>query len=92
MEYFSNFAPIVLCSKLFEIGEKLLKNPVSFLQLTKKAQKAIFWSEIHFFSLTYFDSLANIPNLLGHPVGLKIAWKNIVNDVIREICIFRIDH
>ena len=31
------------------IGEKLLKIPFSFLQFTKKAQKAILWSRIHFF-------------------------------------------
>ena len=28
---------------------KLLKNPLSFLQFTRKAQKAIFWSKMHFF-------------------------------------------
>ena len=30
-------------------GEKLLKKAFSFLQFTKKAQKAILWSRIHFF-------------------------------------------
>ena len=53
MDFFSNFSPIILCSnlcsKLFENGEKMLKNPFSFLQFTKKAQKAILWSRIHFF-------------------------------------------
>ena len=53
MEFSSNFSPIVLCSnlfsRLFEIGEKMLKNPFSFLQFTKKAQKAILWNRIHFF-------------------------------------------
>ena len=43
MEFFSNFAPIVLCSnlfsKLFEIGEKLLKNPFSVLAVFKKRLK-----------------------------------------------------
>ena len=40
MEFFSNFAPIVLCinlsSKFHEIGEKLLKNPFSVLAVFKK--------------------------------------------------------
>ena len=53
MEFLSNFSPIVLCSnllsKLFEIGKKLLKNPFSILQFSKKAKKAIFWSKIQFF-------------------------------------------
>ena len=46
-------SPIVLysnlLSKLFEIGEKLLQNPFSFLQFTKKERNSIFWSRIHFF-------------------------------------------
>ena len=46
MEFLGNFFPKILCSnlfnKLFEIGEKLLKNPISILQFTKKAEKAIF--------------------------------------------------
>ena len=54
MEFFCNFAPIVVCSnlvsKLLKIGEKLLKIPFSFLQLDKNAQKAILWSRIHFSS------------------------------------------
>merc|ERR1711953_316015 len=46
MEFFSNFAPIVLCSNLFSalliIGEKLLKNPFSFLAVYKKGSKSNF--------------------------------------------------
>ena len=53
MEFLGNFSPIVLCSnlfsKLFAIGEKLLQNPFSFLQFTKKDWNSIFWSRIHFF-------------------------------------------
>ena len=49
----SDFSPIILCSnlfsKLFAIGEKLLQNPFSFLQFTKKDWNSIFWSRIHFF-------------------------------------------
>jgi len=40
IEFFSHFTPIALCSnlfsKLFEIGEKLLKNPFSALAVFKK--------------------------------------------------------
>ena len=46
MEFLSNFSPIVLCSnlfsKLFEIGEKLLKNPFSFFAVHKKGWKSNF--------------------------------------------------
>ena len=53
MEFLGSFFPIVLCSnlfsKLFEIEEKLLKNPFLILQFTKKAEKAIFWSGIQTF-------------------------------------------
>ena len=56
--FFNNFAPFSnnLLSKLLHkiIGEKLLKNPFSTLQFTKKAEKANFWSEIQFFWETYF--------------------------------------
>ena len=42
----SNFSPIILCSnlfnKLFEIGEKLLKNPFIFLAVYKKGLKSNF--------------------------------------------------
>ena len=53
MEFLVNFSPIIICSnlysKLFEIGEKWPYNPLIFLQFTKKAQKAIFWSIIQSF-------------------------------------------
>ena len=46
MEFLSHFTPIVLCSNLFcnffEIGEKLLKNPFSFLTVHKKGSKSNF--------------------------------------------------
>ena len=46
MEFLGNFSPIVLYSKLFskllEIGEKLLKNPFSFLAVFKKGWKSNF--------------------------------------------------
>ena len=46
MEFLGNFSPIILCSnlfsKLFEIGEKLLKNPFSFLTVHKKGSKSNF--------------------------------------------------
>ena len=46
MEFFSNFAPFVLCSnllsKLLKIGEKLLKNPLSFFTVQKKGWKSNF--------------------------------------------------
>ena len=51
--FLSHFSPISdnLLNKLLHmiIGEKLLKKAFSFLQFTKKAQKAILWSRIHFF-------------------------------------------
>ena len=51
--FLSNLSPISkdLINKLLHkmIGEKLLKDPFSILQLTKKAKLAIFWSKIHFF-------------------------------------------
>ena len=46
MEFIGNFFPKILCSnlfsKLFEIGEKLLKNPLSFFTVYKKGSKSIF--------------------------------------------------
>ena len=46
MEFFGNFSPIILCSdllgKLFEIGGKLLNNPLSFLAVYKKGWKSNF--------------------------------------------------
>ena len=46
MEFWANFLPIILWnnlfSKLFEIGEKLLKNPLSFLAVHKKGSKSNF--------------------------------------------------
>ena len=51
--FLSNLSPISndLINKLLHkmIGEKLLKDPFSILQLTQKAKLTIFWSEIHFF-------------------------------------------
>ena len=53
MEYLSNFSPIVLCSnlfnKLFEIGEKLLTNPLSFFTVHKKGWKSNFLEQNTFF-------------------------------------------
>ena len=46
MDFFSILVPIILCSnlfsKLFEIGEKWLKNPFSFLAVYKKGAKSNF--------------------------------------------------
>ena len=46
MEFLGNFFPKILCSnlfsKLFEIGEKWLKNPLSFLAVPKKGWKSNF--------------------------------------------------
>ena len=46
MEFLSNFVPFVLCSnlfsRLFEIGEKLLKNPLPFFAVYKKGWKSNF--------------------------------------------------
>ena len=59
MEFFNDFAPIVLCSnlftKLFEIGEKLLKNPFSFVAVHKKGSKSNFLEQNTFFlNVAYF--------------------------------------
>ena len=55
MEFWVNFLPIILCSnlfsKLFEIGEKLLKNPLSFLAVHKKGSKSNFLEQNTIFSV-----------------------------------------
>ena len=57
--FLSNLAYVVI---YLVNREKLLeKANFQFSSSWKKAQKAIFWSEIHFFR-------KRIPNLLGHPV------------------------
>ena len=54
MEFFGNFSPIILCSdllgKLFEIGGKLLNNPLSFLAVYKKGWKSNFLEQNTIFS------------------------------------------
>ena len=56
MEFFSNFAPFVLCSnllsKLLKIGEKLLKYPLSFFTVYKKGWKSNFLEQRTFFRKT----------------------------------------
>ena len=51
--FVSNFSPISnnLLNKLLkrQLEQSCLKIPFSILQFTKKAQKAILWSRIHFF-------------------------------------------
>ena len=72
LEVISEVFGVLRKLRKFKIGEKLLKNPFLFLQFTKNAQKAIFWSRIQTFSETMLALLANIsepiPKLLGHPV------------------------
>ena len=53
MEFLRNFPPIVscstLCSKLYEIGEKLLKSPIEFFAVLKNALKSNFLEPNTFF-------------------------------------------
>ena len=81
--FLSNFSPIVLCSNLFsklvEIGEKMLKNPFSILQFSKKGWKSNFLEQNTNFFKTMLALLANIsepiPNLLGHFVRIASLTK-----------------
>ena len=55
MDFLDNFSSIILSSnlfiKLFEIGEKWLKNPLSFLAVHKKRLKKQFFGAEYIFSV-----------------------------------------
>ena len=64
---------VVICLiNCLKLEKSCLKVHFHFLQFSKKAEKAIFWSEIQTCLKTMLASLENIseviPNLLGHPV------------------------
>ena len=69
---------VIYLVNYLNLEKSCLKIHFHFLQLTKKAEKAIFWSEIQTFLKTMLASFANIPNLLGHPVQVPRFMNGMV--------------
>ena len=91
MEFWSNFSPIVLFSnlfsKLFDIWEKLLRNPFSCFAVHKKGSKQIFLERNIFIFVNIARLVCKqlwaseqcfwpVPNLLGNPVNDRPNWPN----------------
>ena len=91
MEFLSNFYPIVLCinlfSKLIEIGEKLLKSPLSFLAVRKKGWKSKFLEQNTYFfvNVTRFAR----KNFWAYSNHVGTPWTLVFSCLLTKIsCLF----
>ena len=87
MEFLGNFFPKILCSnlfsKLFEIGEKWLKHPLTVLAVFKKGSNSNFLEQNTIF---FFVNDARFARKHGRTYSKLVGTPSIYRSAVFTIC------